>query len=67
MSINIPIDEELLRKAMELSKSADASELIQRIIEKYVHRREMENRMIALGGTMPDLDIPPRQRTFDQS
>lgn len=66
MSVNIPIDEELLRKAIELSPVKDPEGLIRRILEKYVQRREAEARVIALGGSMPDFDIPPRQRPLDR-
>ena len=62
MSITIDIDPELLQKAQAALKTDDAGELVRRLVEQAVRQHEAEQRLIARGGTMPDLEMPRRDR-----
>jgi len=63
MSITIELDEALWRAAEKATDIHDPAELVRQLIEREVRRREAETRLIAAGGTMPDLEIPPRNRS----
>lgn len=62
MSITIDIDPELLRQAQAALKVDDPSELVRRLATRAIELHAIGGRLAALGGTMPDLDIPPRAR-----
>jgi hypothetical protein len=52
---------ELWRQAAELSGIEDREELERRAISTFIHL-EAGRQLAALGGTMPDLKVPPRER-----
>jgi hypothetical protein len=51
----------LFDKAQKLTKIKDRDALIEAALTALI-RREAARQLIALGGTMPDLIVPPRQR-----
>jgi hypothetical protein len=53
--------EELLRRAGELTGINDRESLIQEALRALI-AREAGLRLIRLGGTMPDIKVPPRER-----
>lgn len=61
MSITIDIDPALWKAAEELTDIHDPSELVRQLIEREV-ARAARMRLAAAGGTMPDLEVPPRKR-----
>ena len=63
MSITISIDEPLLRAAQAALNVHDPAELVRRLLEQTVRQHEAEARLIALGGTMPNLELLPRDRS----
>lgn len=54
-------DEQLIARAGELLGIDDRRQLVREALEALI-QREAGRRLIALGGTMPDLKIPPRER-----
>ena len=52
---------DLWRQAAELSGIADREELERRAVTTFIHA-EAGRQLAALGGTMPDLEVPPRER-----
>lgn len=52
---------DLWRQAAELSGIDDREELERRAVTTFIHI-EAGRQLIALGGTMPDLKVPPRER-----
>ncbi|HXD85873.1 MAG TPA: hypothetical protein VN641_05240 [Urbifossiella sp.] len=62
MSITIELDEALLRAAEQVTNIHDPAELMRRLLEREVRSRTAQLRLAAAGGTMPDLEVPPRQR-----
>lgn len=61
MRTTITLDDELVQKAMEFTGIKERSALFKAALEQLI-QREAANRLIALGGTMPDLVVPPRRR-----
>ena len=61
MRTTVNIDDELLAKAREYTGEKEKTKLLhlglQALIQDHVAKR-----LIALGGTMPDLQVPPRRR-----
>lgn len=55
----VTIDDELVAKAAEFSGIADKSKLINFTLDAYI-KKMAARRLIALGGSMPDFDIPGR-------
>jgi|GEM_PF-681876 len=55
----ITIDDDLVAKAAEFSGIADKSKLINFTLDAYI-RKMAAKRLAALGGTMPDFDVPGR-------
>jgi len=62
MSITIEIDPALLKTAEELTDIHDPAALMKHLLEKEIRARTSANFFASLGGTMPDLELPPRQR-----
>jgi Arc/MetJ family transcription regulator len=62
VSITIDIDDALLKRAQELTGQSDPTSLVRQLVEKEIRQREAGLRLAALGGTMPDLELPPRKR-----
>ena len=74
MSITIEVDEEILRKAEVAANIYDPSALFQRLLEKEItlsapasetRAQETARYFAALGGSMPDLEMPRRRRVED--
>jgi Arc/MetJ family transcription regulator len=61
MRTTINIDDELLRKASEATGIAEKTALVRKALENLVIS-DAYRRLAAMGGTMPDLKIPPRKR-----
>lgn len=62
MRTTVTIDDELISDAMEYTGIKDKGALIREALKRMV-RREAALRLIAMGGTMPDLeDIPHRRQ-----
>lgn len=62
MRTTVTLDDELLAKAGEALGTTERSLLIHEGL-KLIVQREAARRLIALGGTMPDLKLPPRRRS----
>jgi hypothetical protein len=62
MNITVQVDEQVLREAEKATDIHDPAELVRRLLEEKIARRAAQRRLDALAGTMPDLDLPPRQR-----
>ena len=62
MGITVTVEESLLRQAEEATNIHDPSELIRRVLQEKVSRRAAQTKLAALGATMPELNVPPRQR-----
>lgn len=52
---------DLWRQAAEISGIEDRAELERRAVTTFIHL-EAGRQLIALGGTMPDIKVPPRRR-----
>jgi Arc/MetJ family transcription regulator len=61
MRTTLAIDDELLAKAQEYTGVKEKSALVNQALKALVER-EAARRLIRLGGTMPDLKVPPRRR-----
>lgn len=59
MRTTVTLDDELISKAAEFSGIADKSKLINYTLGEYI-KKMAARRLAALGGTMPDFDIPGR-------
>jgi hypothetical protein len=62
MSITIDISDEVLREAEAALNIHDPARLFLSLLEEKLARHAAQRRLSALSGTMPDLDLPPRQR-----
>ena len=77
MSITIEVDEKILRKASKAANISDPAELVRELLlregrkhpppakmsSKKAH--ELAKSIAALGGTMPNLEMPRRRRVED--
>lgn len=61
MRATINLDDALLARAKQLTGITGTATLVRQAIEMLV-RVEAGRRLIALGGTMPDAEAPPRRR-----
>lgn len=59
MRTTVTLDDELISKAAEFSGISDKSKLINYALDGYI-RKMAARRLAALGGSMPDFDIPGR-------
>ena len=59
MRTTVTIDDDLLAAATEFSGISDKSKLINFTMDAYI-KKMAARRLAALGGTMPDFDIPGR-------
>ncbi|MDP1913542.1 type II toxin-antitoxin system VapB family antitoxin [Brevundimonas sp.] len=64
MRTTITIDDELLRDAAEFSGLTEKSAIINRALKMMVEW-EASRRLAAMGGTMPDIELPRRRRPSD--
>lgn len=63
MRTTINVDEELIERARRLTGIEGQSALFKEGLVALVER-ESARRLIALGGTMPDLEVPPRRNPW---
>ena len=61
MRTTITIDDELLADAQELTGIQEKTALVREGLTALV-QRESARRLARMGGTMPDLVVPPRRR-----
>lgn len=61
MRTTVNVDDELLARAKELTGISETASLVRYAVERLVEH-EAARRLARLGGTMPDLDVPERQR-----
>jgi Arc/MetJ family transcription regulator len=64
MRTTVTLDDDLVADAMTYSGITDRSKLIDLALDHYI-KRMAAKRLIALGGTMPDLNVPVRYRMRD--
>lgn len=62
MRTTLTLDDELLRKAQEISGLNERGQLIREALIALV-QRESAKRLVALGGTEPDLQYVPRRQS----
>ena len=62
MSITIEIDEAIWHAAEGATDVHDPAELVHRLLEREIARSSARRRLADLGGSMPDLEVPPRRR-----
>lgn len=63
MRTTLNLDDELMEAAAEYSGLVEKSAIVRTALQAYVSR-EATRRLVKLGGTMPDLELPPRKRYF---
>jgi Arc/MetJ family transcription regulator len=61
MRTTINIDDELLADARKYTGENEKTKLVHMGLESLI-QTHVAKRLVALGGTMPDLKIPPRRR-----
>lgn len=61
MRTTVNFDDELLTTAEEYTGIKEKSALLRAGLEALIHR-EASRRLALLGGTMPDIEAPPRRR-----
>jgi len=62
MRTTITIDDDLYDKAIALAEpGVEKSELIRECVRAYI-QLQTARRLAALGGTVPDMELPPRRR-----
>lgn len=64
MRTTVTLDDDLVADAATYSGVEDKSKLINLALDYYV-KRMAAKRLVALGGSMPDLDVPVRYRMRD--
>ncbi len=62
MRTTITIDDDLLEKAKSYTGIKEKSALVREGLNALIEREAIQ-RLILLGGTMPDLVVPPRRRS----
>jgi Arc/MetJ family transcription regulator len=62
MRTTVNIDDELLAKARDYTGEQEKTKLLHLGLEALI-QREVAKRLVALGGTMPDLELPVRRRS----
>ena len=62
MRTTVTLDDTLLAKVRELSGIQETSALLREVMTLYV-QRESSRRLALMGGSMPDLVVPPRRRS----
>ena len=64
MRTTVTLDDDLIADASVYSGITDKSKLINMALDHYI-KRMAAKRLVALGGTMPDLEVPVRYRMRD--
>jgi hypothetical protein len=67
MMVTIEIDDTVLRAVKHATNIHDPSKLVNHLLEREIRVRAAQRRLAAAGGTMPDLDVPPRQRSLESA
>ena len=62
MRTTLALDDDLLAEAQELTGLTEKSALVREALKALI-QREAARRLALLGGTEPDLELPPRRRT----
>ncbi|HEX4084719.1 MAG TPA: type II toxin-antitoxin system VapB family antitoxin [Chthoniobacteraceae bacterium] len=62
MRTTLNIDDALLKQAGEYTGETEKTALVRMGLEALIER-EAYNRLAALGGSMPDFQVPPRRRS----
>lgn len=63
MRTTVVLDDDLLADAEEYTGIKEKSALIREALKALI-AREASHRLALLGGTMPDVEAPPRKRTW---
>jgi hypothetical protein len=66
MQVSIQLDERDIDRARRLTGIEDVQQLLPEVLRRF-SQQEAAMRLIRMGGTMPDLQIPPRRRPEDPS
>ncbi|MGJ3261717.1 MAG: type II toxin-antitoxin system VapB family antitoxin [Salinarimonas sp.] len=61
MSTTVPADAALLARAKQLTGIETDAEVVQKALKALI-AQESARRLALLGGTEPDLEVPPRRR-----
>ncbi len=61
MRTTVTLDDDLLARAEEMTGVHEKSRLIREALQALV-QREAARRLARLGGSAPDLELPPRRR-----
>jgi Arc/MetJ family transcription regulator len=61
MRTTIKLDDQLMAAAQEYSGLTEKTEIVRKALKCYVER-EASRRLARLGGSCPDLVVPPRRR-----
>ncbi|MBI5142491.1 MAG: type II toxin-antitoxin system VapB family antitoxin [Nitrospirae bacterium] len=61
MRTTLNIDDELIAKASEYTGESEKTKIVRMALRLLV-QFEAAKRLAAIGGTMPDLEVPPRRR-----
>jgi Arc/MetJ family transcription regulator len=61
MRTTLALDDDLLAKAQEYTGVKEKSALVNRALQEMV-QREAARRLALLGGSSPNLEVPPRRR-----
>ena len=64
MRTTLNLDDELMAQAAEMTGITEKTALVRAALECLV-QREAAHRLLLLGGTMPDLEVPRRRRLGD--
>ena len=62
MRTTISLDDDLVLKAQDYTGIEEKSALIREALKALIER-EASRRLARLGGSLPDLDLPPRRRS----
>jgi Arc/MetJ family transcription regulator len=65
MRTTVNIDDELLAKARDYTGEKEKTKLLHLGLEALI-QREVAKRLVALGGSMPDLELPQRRRSSEK-
>ena len=66
MQVNNQLDEQDIDRARRLTGIEDVQELLPEVLKRF-SQQETAMRLIRMGGTMPNFQIPPRRTPEDPS
>jgi Arc/MetJ family transcription regulator len=64
MRTTVTLDDDLVSRVQDMTGASSTSALINDVL-RYFIEREAARRLAALGGTMPDLAVPDRERPVE--